>query len=141
MNSWCYQTRMTSVVHPLSVCINPVYARSITNFTLLSYYLQFVEHAGARSEAEQSISSSHSRHATVQHYCQVMTVSMQAIETRLATEIETRLQRCKRRDGYTRSGSPHRFVASWFFSGVGDGGAGGLVPPHFSERRGRAPSL
>ena len=57
---------------------------------------------------KQSTSSNHSLPATVQHYCQVMIVSMQAIETRLATELETRLQRCKRRDGFTRSGSPHR---------------------------------
>ena len=66
---------------------------------------------------EQSTFSSHSLPATAQHYCQVMIVSMKAIETRLAAELETRpqpsLQRCKLytvqgRDGFTRSGSPHR---------------------------------
>ena len=46
------------------------------------YYLQFVEPG-----VKQSTSSSHSLPETVQHYRQVMIVSMQAIETRLATEL------------------------------------------------------
>ena len=96
-----------SVVHPLSVCISPIFKKRCKvnhQSALITYSLSSMLAPGVK----QSTSSSHSLPATVQHYCQVMIVSMQAIETRLATELETRLQRCKRRDGFTRSGSPHR---------------------------------
>ena len=89
------------------VCLHkPNFKKMQGQSPISPYYLQFVEHAGAG--VKQSTSSSHSLPAIVRHYCQVLIVSMQAIETRLATELETRLQRCKRRDGFTRSGSPHR---------------------------------